>query len=206
MLTVRALAIPAPDRPRLTGIRGGGGAADEHHGPLGWGRHSGRPIGRGRGTRQEYVSPLAGHRGRVFCSRETEARAPPRDRAHRISSDDFLLGKIHKEIVQALVAAAEDPANGETQLLKVRWPGARHNRGRRRCADVRPAPRRQGKVAGAAHQGLIQKNKQVLATLETLVDPQTNEVTAESIKAKELPNAVARFYYNLALAEGRASR
>jgi len=45
-----------------------------------------------------------------------------------------------------------------------------------------------------------------MATLETFVEPATGLVTVEAIKEKDLPTVMARFYYNFALAEGRASR
>ena len=116
------------------------------------------------------------------------------------------MGKVHKEIVQYLVAGLEDVAtNGEGPLVKVRlrlWPPVARTRWWLTCGRVRVRAGSDGWFV----QGLNQKTKQLLATLDTLADPQTNEITAESIKAKELPTAMARFYFNLAIAEGRASR
>ena len=133
------------------------------------------------------------------------------------------MGKPHKEIAQFLVAGGDDANISEAQLVKVCvcvGDGGRRGGGSHaRMPPVATCDERHGVAltmsrAGLVDffawalpgQGLAQKSKQLLATLETFVDPQTNEVTAEAIKAQEVPTALARFFYNLAVAEGRTSR
>eukprot|EP00160_Parvularia_atlantis_P004159 Unigene1349_Nuclearia_a/m.4286 Unigene1349_Nuclearia_a/g.4286 ORF Unigene1349_Nuclearia_a/g.4286 Unigene1349_Nuclearia_a/m.4286 type:complete len:347 (+) Unigene1349_Nuclearia_a:16-1056(+) len=85
---------------------------------------------------------------------------------------DFMMGKAHKELVQFLIATAQDAENNsEGQLIKA----------------------------------ISQRTKQFVTTLDELTDAATGRVTVEAIKAKEMPTAMSRFYWNLALAEDRAS-
>jgi len=53
-------------------------------------------------------------------------------------------------------------------------------------------------------QEIALRTKQFLDTLESILPEGQSDITAEAIQQQELPPAMSRFLWNLAIAEGKA--
>lgn len=103
-----------------------------------------------------------------------------------------MMGKPHKDLAQFLVAAADEADKTDAQVAKVRFPPVRNFSG---CAD---------NSFCSAVQLLAQRVQGLLQQLQTLIPEGKHAMSVADIKAKEMPAALQRFMWNLAVAENLA--
>ncbi len=113
------------------------------------------------------------------------------------STDDFALGKIHKEIAMYLVAALDNEEETEGSIVKVRHAGGQEYT--RSHSPLTPHP-------SIFSQQLDTKTKDVLKGLMKLSsdserDPSKKVVTEESVRSQKMGPSMQTFLINLAKAE-----